>query len=120
VRSAIAAALGRPRRVAPACHHTPPARFRPGEALAIELFMEKTPASVRLFYRHVNHAERYQSQEMEAHDNRYRSAIPAEYTNSPYPLQYYFEVSEQPQMASLYPGFPAALNNQPYYVVRRG
>src|SRR5262249_23768364 len=111
---------GRPRRVPLACHHTPPARFRPGEPLVLELSMEKAPASVRLFYRHVNHAERYQSNEMQASDNRYRAAISAAYTNSPYPLEYYFEVRERAGTASLYPGFSPALNNQPYYVVRRG
>ena len=41
------------RGAALAYHHNPPARFRPGEPLAIELSMEKTPASVRLFYRRV-------------------------------------------------------------------
>jgi hypothetical protein len=57
---------------------------------------------------------------MEAHDNRYRAVIPAEYTNSPYPLQYYFEVRERPETASLYPGFPPGLDRQPYFVARRG
>jgi hypothetical protein len=82
--------------------------------------MEKPPSSVRLFYRHVDQAERFQSLDMQAHDNRCRAEIPADYTNSPYPLEYYFEVRERPSTAALYPGFSAGLNNQPYYVVRRG
>ena len=49
----------------------------------------------------------------------YRAAIPAAYTDSPYPLQYYFEVRESAEKAWLYPGFAADLANQPYYVVRR-
>jgi hypothetical protein len=120
VRAAIQAALGHPRRTAPPCHHTPPSRFRPGEPLTIELSTETTPAGVGLFYRHVDQAERFQSCEMEAHDNRYRATIPADYTNSPYPLEYYFEMREHLVSASLYPGFNATLSSQPYYVVRWG
>jgi hypothetical protein len=120
VRAAIAAALGRPQRATPACHHTTPSHFRSGEPLPIELSTEKAAASVRLWYRHVDHAERFESQQMEAHDNRYHAVIPADYTKSPYPLQYYFEVREHPETASLYPGFPPGLDRQPYFVVRVG
>ena len=48
--------------------------------------------SARMYYRHVNQAERFESAEMQARDNRYRAAIPAGYTQSLYPLQYYFEL----------------------------
>jgi hypothetical protein len=120
VRAAIQAALGHPHRTTPACRHTPPSRFRPGEPLPIEISMEKPPSSVRLFYRHVDQAARFQSLEMKPHDNRCRAEIPADYTNSPYPLEYYFEVRERPSSAVLYPGFAPGLNNQPYFVVRRG
>jgi hypothetical protein len=120
VQAAIQAALGHPHRTIPACRHTPPQRFRPGEPLPIEISTENPPSSVRLFYRHVDQAERFQSLEMKPHDNHCRAEIPADYTNSPYPLEYYFEVRERPSSAVLYPGFSAGLNNQPYYVVRRG
>jgi hypothetical protein len=49
-------------------------------------------------------------------DRAYRAAIPADYTQSPYPLQYYFEVFEAGG-AALYPGFSPDLSNQPYFVV---
>jgi hypothetical protein len=49
----------------------------------------------------------------------YRATIPADYTNSQYPLQYYFEVKEKPDKAWLYPGFGENLTNQPYFVVRK-
>jgi hypothetical protein len=68
----------------------------------------------------VNQSERYQTAEMEAGDKRYRATIPAAYTESPYPLQYYFELKESPEKAVLYPGFASELTNQPYFVVRRG
>jgi hypothetical protein len=56
---------------------------------------------------------------MEARDRLYRATIPAAYTDSAFPLQYYFELRESPEMAWLHPGFSADLANQPYYVVRR-
>ena len=119
VASAIQAALGNPRRARLACTHSPAARFRPGRPLEIELSVEKKFASVRLYYRHVDHAERYETAEMEARDRLYRATIPAAYTDSAFPLQYYFELRESPEMAWLHPGFSADLANQPYYVVRR-
>jgi hypothetical protein len=72
-----------------------------------------------MYYRHVTHEERYQAADMEALGNRYRATIPAAYTGSPYPLQYYFELKADPATAWLYPGFSAGLANQPYFVVRR-
>jgi len=121
VQAAVAEVLGRPLRRSIALRHTPPGRFRPGQPLEIELSLEK-PAkliSARLHYRRVNQAERYQTAEMEARDKRYRAAIPANYTESPYPLQYYFELKESADTTVLYPGFAADLANQPYFVARR-
>ena len=118
VRMAIEEALGRPRRVSsPACRHSPPIRFHPGYPLHIELSTD-TPAFVKLVYRRVNQSERFVTLDMDPKGNRHRATIPAPYTNSPFPLQYYFEVREHPERVWLYPGFAPQLNNQPYYVVR--
>jgi hypothetical protein len=87
--------------------------------LDLELTVAKPAASVRVYYRHVNHAERYESFEMQGSERRYRGRISAGYTDSPYPLEYYFEVTTEPGRATLYPGFTVDLNNQPYFVVRR-
>jgi hypothetical protein len=87
--------------------------------LDIELSVEKAIGSARLYYRHVNQAERYVSAEMHLTDKSYRAAIPADYTNSQYPLQYYFELKDGPKEAWLYPGFTVELTNQPYFVVRK-
>jgi hypothetical protein len=73
-----------------------------------------------MHYRHVNQAERFESVEMEPWSGTFRATIPAAYTDSPYPLQYYFEVRESAEKAWLYPGFAPDLGNQPYFVVRRG
>jgi hypothetical protein len=92
VAAAIAEALGRPRRDTPPCRHQPPAGFRPGASVAIEIAVDRARklASARLYYRHVNQAERFESAEMEAQGAVCRASIPAAYTDSPYPLQYYF------------------------------
>jgi hypothetical protein len=50
-------------------------------------------------------------------EGAYRGAIPADYTQSPYPLLYYFEVHEAGGSA-IYPGVGKDLSNQPYYLVR--
>jgi hypothetical protein len=120
IAAAIAEVLGRPRRQSDECRHQPPAGFRPRQSVPIEIAVEKgrKPSSARLYYRHVNQAERYQSVEMDLRDNAYRASIPAGYTDSPYPLQYYFEFKEAPDKAWLYPGFAANLANQPYFVLR--
>ncbi len=119
--SAIKAVLGRPRRASLACQHRPAAKFRPGQPLDIELSVEKgsRPVSARLYYRHVTQAERYEPAEMQLRDGRYRATIPASYTDSPYPLEYYFELKQGPESAWLYPGFAEDLTNQPYFVMRR-
>jgi len=45
--------------------------------------------------------------------------VPASYTNSPYPLQYYFVVHEGSRAAHLYPGLGADRLQVPYFVVTR-
>lgn len=72
---------------------------------------------VQLNYRHVNQGERWRSVEMQSAHGEYRAAIPGEYTGSPFPLQYYFELRRENEAAWLYPGFNATLSNQPYFVV---
>jgi hypothetical protein len=116
---AIKQALGRPVRAPLVASHTPPPRFHPAQPLNIGLTLEKTAASVRLYYRHVDQAERYESVVMEARNHLYSAAIPGAYTDSQYPLEYYFEVKESPERATLYPGLSDNLTQQPYFVVRR-
>jgi hypothetical protein len=109
--------LGRPPRREIACTHAQPSTFVRGKVLGIEI-ATKLPVSARLYYRHVNQAEHYQSVEMTPQDGVHRAAIPGDYTDSDYPLQYYFELKQGSDKAWLYPGFNVALTNQPYFVVR--
>jgi hypothetical protein len=119
LRLAVQEAVGRPVRPSAVCHHSQPERFKAGEPMDIELVVEKTIGSIRLYYRHVNHAERYVMVEMQLTGKSYRATIPAEYTLSQFPLQYYFELKEGSNQAWLFPGFTAELTNQPYFVVHK-
>ena len=114
---AIAAILKPAPRLVMALNHTAPQNFRPGDALPLVL-ATRTPGTVsaRLFYRHVNHAERWQVMDMTAGGAGFQAAIPGSYTASPFPLQYYFELQRGAQ-AVLHPAFNATLSNQPYYAV---
>jgi hypothetical protein len=116
--TAIAEVQRRPRRPVFAAQHTPPGIFRPGQPLEIQISVDKI-ATVRLHYRHVNQAEAFQSVEMQARDNRYRALIPAEYTESPFPLQYYFELREGPKSVVLYPALEPPVWKQPYFIARK-
>jgi hypothetical protein len=120
-RAAVLEALGRPKRGWATVQHKAAAHFRPGQALEVEFRVDGAVklSGARLYYRHVNQAERWQSAEMEG-SGRHRGAVPGTYTDSPYPLQYYYELRESAAKAWLYPGFAADLSNQPYFVVRRG
>ncbi|MGD0498411.1 MAG: twin-arginine translocation signal domain-containing protein [Bryobacteraceae bacterium] len=121
VAAAIAEALGRPRRESAVCRHRPPAGFQPGKPVALAITVEqgRKLASLRLYYRHVNQAERYETAEMELSAGAYHASIPAPYTDSPYPLQYYFELQEAPDKAWFYPGFAPDLANLPYFELHR-
>jgi hypothetical protein len=122
VKQAILAATGRPQRPSVRCSHTPPKSFQPGEAVAITLSFahletRERPSTIRLRYRQVNQAERWQAVDMERSREGYSASIPGTYSKSPYALQYYFELRGDPNVAWLYPGFDANFANQPYFVV---
>ncbi len=123
-RAAMQNATGRPSRPAIECIHTSPVTFQPGEALKLSLSIpqesvEPTMASVSLRYRHVNQAERWKRLEMERDGEVFTATILAEYTQSPYPLEYRFELRTKSGAAWLEPAFNATLSNQPYYAVSR-
>lgn len=123
VRAAVHEALSRPARLSLPCRHAPAAHFEPGQPLPIGLSVEPQSSfkgiTVRLAYRHVNQGEYYETLEMQAKHNRYEAVIPASYTESPYALQYFFELRTQNGRAWLFPGLGADLSNQPYFVVEQ-
>jgi hypothetical protein len=124
VEQAIQAATGKPNRPSVRCAHTPPASFHPGQPLSLSLLVpgvaaHDAPSAVHLYYRHVNQAERWLSVEMQRDPNGYSAAIPGGYTNSLFPLQYYFAFQRGTDAAWLYPAFHSTLSNQPYYAIAK-
>src|SRR5262249_814869 len=117
VAAAIAEILGRPQRWTPAVRHEAARDFCAGAPLNHHLSSMQPGINVTLYYRHVDQAERYRTVTMEAKEHDYYATIPADYTNTEYPLEYYFMVREGTEKASLYPGFSASLVNQPYFVL---
>jgi len=96
--------------------HTAPGGFRPGSDLKLIMTTHASVTESILWYRHVNHGERWLSSPMQKEGNEHTAAIPGNYTSSPYPLQYYFELHTA-RAATLHPGFNATLSNTPYYAI---
>ncbi len=117
----IRAALGAPQRSVPACRHSPPAQFTPGKPLDLVLEFPEASASLEvvLHYRHANQAETWEKADMRRDATVFKALIPGGYTNSQYPLLYYFVLRRSPDQAALFPGLDADLAGQPYYAVRR-
>jgi hypothetical protein len=91
--------------------------FRYGTPVELAIAVERATA-IDLYYRQVNQAERWVKIAMKADGADYRATIPAEYTKSPFPLEYYFEIRIG-QRAVLYPGLGVNRMGQPYIVVQR-
>jgi hypothetical protein len=103
-------------RIAITAKHTSPESFHPGGELALAVATPPSVTQAILWYRHVNQGERWLSMPMHRTDTTHTAAIPAAYTDSPYPLQYYFELHTA-TAATLHPAFNPTLSNQPYYAI---
>jgi hypothetical protein len=104
--------------------HTPPKSFTRGQAFAVTASLagvKKAPklAAVRLRYRRVNQAEAWQFVEMNGPGADYHAEIPASYTDSPFPLQYHFEIVPLAGAPELFPGLHPGWQGQPYFLVRQ-
>jgi hypothetical protein len=98
--------------------HTPAQAFHPGADLTLKLQVAEPVTEAFLWYRHVTQAERWLSKPMERRGQVFTARIPGAYTQSPFPLQYYFELHGQKD-ATFYPPLNATLSNQPYFAVHR-
>jgi hypothetical protein len=110
--------LSPPRRPVVTVRHDQPTRFRPGAPLELVIRLPDERTTAVLHYRHVNQAEIWQAVAMPRRGEDNVAVIAADYTQSPYPLQYYFELRND-DGPSLFPGLAADLANQPYFVVRQ-
>ncbi|HEY1501499.1 MAG TPA: hypothetical protein VGF88_18130 [Acidobacteriaceae bacterium] len=119
--AAVREATGRPSRPSLPVVHKATESFVPGTPLDVAVELGKgsgaeDPVTVRLHYRHVDQAERWQWAEMDENGRSYKATIPADYTRSAFPLEYYFELRRERQ-AWMAPGFNATWSNQPYFAV---
>lgn len=116
-QAALRIAHSVPSRPKVAMVHTPVEAFVPGNHVVLSLSIKSaTVAGITLWYRHVDHGERWRSVPMEVAAGSYSATIPADYSRSPYPLQYYFELRSA-NAAWLHPAFNATLSNQPYFTI---
>ena len=117
----IKAGTGHPQRPTAAPDHVAPAPFRRGEAVALALTFAAGHAqgSVRLHYRRINQVEAWHAAPMQLADGAWQGEIPAPYTDSAFPLQYYFEPTTSAGQAWIHPGLGSALARQPYFVLRQ-
>jgi hypothetical protein len=103
-----------------AIEHSPASGLLPGRPLEIVVAVPQAAAgslAMRIFYRHIDQAERWQAAEMHSAGSRFGGAIPAAYTDSKYPLQYYFEILRSQGRPWLFRGLGKHLETQPYFVV---
>jgi hypothetical protein len=105
-----------PKRPSFAIDHAPPVSFQRGSELVLAISTSESVTMATLWYRHVNHGERWISVPMQRLNTTWKATIPGSYTNSPFPLQYYFEVRADKE-ATLHPLLNATLNNQPYFAL---
>ncbi|HVX43163.1 MAG TPA: hypothetical protein VHC49_04740 [Mycobacteriales bacterium] len=103
----------------PAVEHVPAATFRRGFAHLVTVVAPALEGSITLHYRHLNQGEDYRTVPMSAGGGRFAASIPAGYTDSPYPLAYYFTVHAESGDAWIVPGLQPSLANQPYHVIRQ-
>lgn len=113
--------VGHPKRAAVAATHVVPAGFHRGTAVALSLAFpgDHPQKSVLLHYRRVNQSLGWQVAAMQSNANAWTGQIPSPYSDSAFPLQYYFEPSDADGRPWLYPGLGMALANQPYFVLRQ-
>lgn len=114
--AALARLARTPARPSLVVEHMPPNSFHPGADLALSVAVSVSVTDTILWYRHVNQGERWLSTSMKRTGNNCSATIPGSYTNSSYPLQYYFELRTD-GAATLHPALNDTLSNQPYFAL---
>jgi hypothetical protein len=101
-----------------ACLHSEPTNLPTGEDIALSCSpLDAVPRAGRLYFRHVNQAEPWQSSPLEFRDGAYRGSIPGDYSGAPYPIQYYFEFQDEGEV-TLFPGLSESIAGQPYFTIQ--
>jgi hypothetical protein len=113
----IVAARSTPSRTQVKANHTHVTKFQRGRPVPISITTAASP--VALYYRHIDQAEAWQTSPMQRDGTSASAQIPADYSDSPYPLQYYFQLGDESGQRTLYPLFNSTWSNTPYFVIRQ-
>jgi hypothetical protein len=109
-----------PRRQIENCSHAPAGQFHPGDPMIIEMTLsEPDVEAVTLHYRHLNQAVYWQKRTMEREGNTFQTKIPGSYTQTRYPMTYYFSIDRGEEGIAIYPGLDENHMNMPYYVIQQ-
>jgi hypothetical protein len=94
-----------------------PNRFEAGAPFEVSASLPSGSADAELVlhYRHVNQAERWASTPMTKSAGSFLGRIPAEYTRSPFHLQFYVTARSEDSL-TIAPGLREDLSNEPYLV----
>ncbi|MDB5085942.1 MAG: hypothetical protein JWN30_2828 [Bacilli bacterium] len=113
--------LFKTRKDQPDCVHIPPDSFRKGQSIELQVSLpeDRSDLQVAVHYRHVNQVESYCTAPMNKNTRFYTATIPGSYTDSSYPLVYFFELKDDRGHAWLFPGLAEDLSNQPYFLLRQ-
>jgi hypothetical protein len=103
----------------PALTHTAPAPFTRGDELPITAAASDFDGEIVLHYRHLNQGEDYQLISMTRSGDQHTATIRGAYTDSAYPVSYYFTLHASNGDAWIVPGLDRSLANQPYHVIRQ-
>jgi hypothetical protein len=99
--------------------HKPSERFSRGRVLEIVAQTRvPTDSTVQLLYRHAHQAEAWQEMPMTVAGLNLRAAIPGSFTETVYPIIYYFVIHSREAAAAMIPGLGEGLDHMPYYVSR--
>lgn len=108
-----------PRVERPELVHIPPAAFRRGGDVVLNAALaDPFDGTIELRYRHLNQGEHYRTTQMDRQGGACTATVPGTYTDSPYPLVYYFTIRHADGDAWIVPGLDETLANQPYHVVQ--
>ena len=100
-------------------NHLPPKHYIKGENISLLCKLDiNKKLSGYINFREVNQSKKWRRKKLTKSKDIYYSVIPKRFTNTQYPIQYYFEFTNK-KYSSFSPGFNKFLSNQPYYLLRQ-
>ena len=100
-------------------NHLPPKHYIKGENISLLCKLDiNKKLSGYINFREVNQSKKWRRKKLTKSRDIYYSVIPKRFTNTQYPIQYYFEFTNK-KYSSFSPGFNKFLSNQPYYLLRQ-